>query len=195
MCAVVPDSRPVIARTALVAFVPLLATGCVDDSDEPGATQRTEPTSARESVEESVEVDDTEVDAAEDDSEIPKAHPAFKAHFTDAFYEDLGEENAPFGSDEGFDMLFIWDERRDELGADSTVADVLENDPAEFIEHNEYDSAIAVQSAGFTLLRLTGQIDRPGLRSTIAALDQLLAIFGSDPLWLEQRRDLIAWRE
>lgn len=125
---------------------------------------------------------------------IPLADPRFSAHFTAPFYDDLDNESAPFGSDEGFDMLFVWAERRDELGPDGTVADVLEGDPAEYVAADDYDSAVAVVSAGFTLLRLTGQIDPDGLALTIAAVDQMLAMFGEDPLLLEQRADLVAWR-
>jgi hypothetical protein len=32
----------------------------------------------------------------------------------------------PFGTDEGFDLLYEWAERRDELGPDATVADLIE---------------------------------------------------------------------
>lgn len=44
-----------------------------------------------------------------DDEEIglhPKtSHPNFRAHFTDELYFDCGDEEAPFGSDEGSDTL------------------------------------------------------------------------------------------
>ena len=33
------------------------------------------------------------------------SHPKFRAHFTDEFYYDCGDEEAPFGSDEGSDTL------------------------------------------------------------------------------------------
>jgi uncharacterized protein YfeS len=35
------------------------------------------------------------------------SHPRFRAHFTDDFYYDCGEEEAPFGSDEGADTLWF----------------------------------------------------------------------------------------
>lgn len=33
------------------------------------------------------------------------SHPAFRTYFSDEFYYDCGDENAPFGSDEGSDAL------------------------------------------------------------------------------------------
>lgn len=39
-----------------------------------------------------------------DDEDLPKAAPAFAAHFTDPIYNDSGGEFAPFGTDEGFDL-------------------------------------------------------------------------------------------
>lgn len=135
--------------------------------------------------------------ADEDDEDWSEGFtaPAFAAHFTDPIYRDVGLETAPFGSDEGADMLAIWDERRDELRPDSTVADVLEGDPEEYLSHQEVDSAVAVQSAGFTLLRLTGQIDAAGKRATLAALDQLLGedMMGEDSVLIRQRDDLLSW--
>ena len=44
-----------------------------------------------------------------DDEEIGlhplTSHPSFRAHFTEDFYYDCGDEEAPFGSDEGSDTL------------------------------------------------------------------------------------------
>lgn len=136
-------------------------------------------------------------DGADDDLSGEFTAPAFAAHFTDPIYRDVGLETAPFGSDEGADMLAIWDEKRDELGPDSTVADVLEDDPDEYLSHHEVDSAQAVQVAGFTLLRLTGRIDVAGKRATLAALDQLLGVdmFGEDSVLIQQRDDLLSWSE
>ena len=57
---------------------------------------------------------------------MPKAHPAFVAHFTDPVYSDEGGEFAPFGTDEGWDLLYTWAERRDELGPRTTVMELIE---------------------------------------------------------------------
>jgi len=132
-----------------------------------------------------------------DDWSMATAAPAFAAHFTDPIYDEVSDETAPFGSDEGADTLAIWDERRDELGSRSTVADVLEGDPQEYLRSNTLDDAIAVQSAGFTLLRLTGQIDADGRQATLAALDQLMRpdMFGETPALVRQREDLRSWSQ
>lgn len=62
------------------------------------------------------------------------AHEKFATHFTDPIYDDPAEEFAPFGSDEGADILAEWAERVDDLGTDSTVRDILRDsfeDPAD----------------------------------------------------------------
>jgi hypothetical protein len=132
-----------------------------------------------------------------EDWTMARAAPAFAAHFTDPIYEEVSDDTTPFGSDEGADMLAIWDERRDELGPHSTVADVLEGDPQEYLSSNTFDDAMAVQAAGFTLLRLTGHIDAEGKQATLAALDQLMStdMFGENPSMIRQRDDLRSWSE
>ena len=126
---------------------------------------------------------------------MAKAAPAFAAHFTDPIYEEVSDDTAPFGSDEGADILATWEERRDELSADSTVADVLEGDPQELLRSNTFEDAMTVQAAGFTLLRLTGHIDAEGKKATLAALDQLMSpdMFGENPSMIRQRDDLRSW--
>lgn len=144
---------------------------------------------------------------------LPTPHPAFAAHFTDPIYDDPGSENAPFGSDEGSDILWEWGQRRDELSADSTIADVMGTDAAQLdalveqmagIDH--LDQAETVRGAAFTLLRLTGHLN-PGDRETaVRCLDYEIATT-SDPGWLSeevrndlltpllrQREDLLSWR-
>lgn len=121
---------------------------------------------------------------------------AFAAHFTDPVYEDVSNDLTPFGSDEGSDMLAEWDQRRDELGTLSTVADVLGNDPFEHQSSDDIYSLMEVQAAGFTLLRLTGQIDPDGKRATLKAIDSLITAWhGEAPELLRQRHDLRTWTE
>ncbi|HEU5241558.1 MAG TPA: hypothetical protein VFU25_06060, partial [Ornithinibacter sp.] len=72
----------------------------------------------------------------DDDPELPTPHAAFAAHFTDALYEDDGDDLAPFGSDEGWDLVTEWGERRDELSAHATVQEVLDESPLpDALEH------------------------------------------------------------
>ena len=61
---------------------------------------------------------------------LPDPAPAFAQHFTDPLYDDVGDGRAPFGSDEGSDLLWSWRDRRDELGSASTLATVLACEPS-----------------------------------------------------------------
>ena len=140
--------------------------------------------------------------------DLPPPDPAFAAHFTDPVYSDPAGELAPFGTDEGADMLYDWAGRLDELGPDSTVRQLLEgtgfDDMIETLDEPEgpgipepagqVDAATIVIGAGFTLLRLTGHIDDEGRRLTLRALDILIARYGSPPEMVRQRADLLSWR-
>jgi|tagenome__1003787_1003787.scaffolds.fasta_scaffold19861754_1 uncharacterized protein YfeS len=146
---------------------------------------------------------------SEDVEELPRAAPAFAAHFTDPVYNDEGDEFAPFGSDEGSDIVYESAERRDELGADATVADVIEeNDFTDVVAEldtpegpgipkpgGQIDAATITVGAGFTLLRLAGHIDEAGRRQTVKALDILIHHYGSRPELLRERADLLSWTE
>ncbi|GAA3579532.1 hypothetical protein GCM10022197_41310 [Microlunatus spumicola] len=112
-------------------------------------------------------------------------HPAYAAHFTDPFYDDPADDFAPFGSDEGSDLLVEAEEQRARLGPTSTVADVLEltaaDDATEFVDEigeGSPDLDGFVIGAGFALLRLTGQIDARGRRWLQEALDRTLRFYG-----------------
>lgn len=138
---------------------------------------------------------------------LPEAAPEFAAHFTDTIYDEPASEFAPFGSDEGWDMLHEWDERRDELTAQTTVADLIVGSGfAELVSSAGFDTggsvpeagglvdaATIVVSAGFTLLRLTGHIDDEGKRETLRALDILIDYYDSPPELVRQRDDLRSW--
>lgn len=130
-----------------------------------------------------------------EDSGLAQPAPAFAAHFTDPIYEDVSNDFTPFGSDEGWDMLATWDERRDELGPESTVADILEGDPAGYLADDDVDAALMVQSAGFTLLRLTGHIDEAGRKATLEALALLQSVSGESAELEQQVQDLTSWAE
>ena len=142
------------------------------------------------------------------DDDLPPPHPAFARHFTDPLYSDLGSEFAPFGSDEGFDMLHTWVDRRGELGSGSTVLQLLRGSGFEGMvarldvpegDHTiprpggQVDAATIVIGAGFTLLRLTGHIDDAGKALTLKGLDALLAFYGPEPDLVQERSDLLSW--
>ena len=141
-----------------------------------------------------------------DDSGLPAAHPAFSAHFTDELYDDEGGEFAPFGTDEGWDMVMEWGEAREDLEG-STVADLLAESPfpdaAEHLADPEpggiptpmggVDAAVFVVSAAFTLLRLTGRIDPDGKSLALTALERLCAYYDNPPELVRQLQDLAAF--
>lgn len=139
--------------------------------------------------------------------DLPQAAPAFAAHFTDPLYSDPADEFAPFGSDEGWDMLYEWADRRDELHSNTTVDDMLdesgfagvvseldtEGAPGIPAPGGQVDAATITIGAGFTLLRLTGHIDEVGRQHTLKALDVLIRHYGSRPELVRQRTDLQSW--
>jgi uncharacterized protein YfeS len=144
---------------------------------------------------------------------LPTPHAAFAAHFTDPIYDDPGLESAPFGSDEGSDILWEWGERRDELGPESTIADVMETDDAQLdallaqLAGIDYlDQAAIVRGAAFTLLRLVGHLSPADRERVLRCIDYEIETT-ADPGWLSaeardqllpplrvQREDLVSWR-
>ncbi|GLI27263.1 hypothetical protein ARHIZOSPH14_15050 [Agromyces rhizosphaerae] len=138
---------------------------------------------------------------------LPPAAPAFAAHFTDPIYDDPAGEFAPFGTDEGWDLLAEWAERRGELDTGTTLADLAEQSGfADIVAELDaearpgipepggpIDAATIVVGAGFTVLRLTGNIDEAGRRQTLRALEVLIHEYGSRRELLRQREDLESW--
>jgi uncharacterized protein YfeS len=128
------------------------------------------------------------------------ADDAFTDHFTSPIYDDPAGEFTPFGTDEGADLLAEWAARTDELGPTSTVRDLLadaSDDPAdvdvllaEIDEEDGVDAATTVVGAGFTLLRLTGQIDDEGRAVVLRALAALESFYGEQPELSRMRDDL-----
>lgn len=138
----------------------------------------------------------------------PAPAAAFSDHFTDPLYEDRGDELAPFGSDEGSDLLWTWEERRDGLDRSSTLATVLACHPEEVSRVlgpmegiDGLDTAMAVRSAAFVLLRLVGHLSEDDRRLALEALEFEIGIIPRlDPALadtpaalLTQRRDLSTW--
>lgn len=135
--------------------------------------------------------------------------PAFTAHFTDPLYEDKGDEFAPFGSDEGAELLAEWEDRREELDSSSTIATVLECEPdavrtvyGEMDGVDGLDTAMQVRSAAFVLLRLVGHLHEPDRQLALEALDFEIGIIprinpelaDTPAELLTQRRDLVSWQ-
>ncbi len=137
-----------------------------------------------------------------EDEQLPAAHENFARHFKASIYEEPADEFAPFGSDEGWDILQVAAENRAELLNGATVADLLEIVDAPVEEgwgdspdaEEWYSDATFVAAAAFTLLRLTGQIDEVGRSRALEALDILIDYFGEEPELRQQKNDLERWR-
>ncbi len=138
------------------------------------------------------------------------ADPAFRAHFADSVYEDPEGEFAPFGTDEGADLLAEWSERVEELSDDMTVADLLAESGFEGVLEDldlsdsgaavpepggPIDAATIVVGAAFTLLRLAGRIDPEGRQAALRGLAVLEAAYGQVAELERQRVDLETWRD
>ncbi|MFD7022485.1 hypothetical protein [Promicromonospora sukumoe] len=126
-------------------------------------------------------------------------HPAFAAHFRDPIYDDEGDDFAPFGNDEGWDTLVGAAKRVDELHGGTTLAQI---EPEWFddkaavaagIDEDDVDMIDAVIGAGFTLLRLTGQIDEFGRGLLLRALDARDRVYDPQPQTERMRADLLTF--
>jgi uncharacterized protein YfeS len=112
-------------------------------------------------------------------------HPAFAQHFSDQLYDDPSNDFAPFGTDEGADLLADWTDRRHELGRESTLRELLSDELADVdqfinvdVPGSEPDLDGIVIGAGFTLLRLTGQIDSEGRAWLMKSLQRSQSFYG-----------------
>lgn len=148
---------------------------------------------------------DSDSDDAQGEGEawgMAPAHPRFAAHFTHPMYNDPADDWAPFGSDEAADTLAEWEERRDELTPTSRPRDMYDSEE-EWQESvaeigtsplDADDEATWVVARAFTLLRLTGQIDDEGKAVVLRGLDRLPQETGNAEEYLQQKRDVEAWR-
>jgi uncharacterized protein YfeS len=132
--------------------------------------------------------------------ETEPKHPVFAEYFTDPIYDDPANDFAPFGNDEGADVLAIWTERAGELDETTTVRALLEDgetDPDDtwLAENDDVDTAMFAVGAAFTLLRLTGRIDDDGTRLALRGLDVLEGFYEPIAEVQRMRADLIAFTE
>ena len=115
---------------------------------------------------------------------------------------------APFGSDEGSDLLWSWRDRRDELGSASTLATVLACEPSSVASYagpmagvDGLETATFVTSAAFVLLRLTGHLNDDDRQLALDALDFHIGLGEAngagteDRVLLTQRDDLLSSRD
>jgi len=122
------------------------------------------------------------------------SHPNFVKHFTDDFYYDCGEEEAPFGSDEGSDTLAELTEnlrKKSQLNFVEfpkfiiekvwgmkyvPVSSLLEDEVKRVVETDEMNmiqSDMVTYAVAFGQIKITGVID-PGLKH--CAIDSLKRI-------------------
>ena len=67
-------------------------------------------------------VDTTDMD--DEDADLGPKHPSFAAHFRGPIYDDPTDDFAPFGNDEGADLLDEWVDRVGELDSGSTLTQI-----------------------------------------------------------------------
>lgn len=130
---------------------------------------------------------------------LPDPHPAFAAHFTDPLYDDVGAELAPFGSDEGWELVMDGADRREEIAADPTLATLLRTDDVrtvagDMVGVDGLETAMFVTSGAFALLRLVGRISEADRALALEAIDFQLAQLPDEPALVRQRADLDSWR-
>ncbi|MFN4215710.1 WGR domain-containing protein [Exiguobacterium sp.] len=113
------------------------------------------------------------------------AHPRFNAHFQDDFYLDCTDEYSPFGSDEGADVLVMFEDaiRKERdidflVGAYDIVSGWMERDassPDDWATYKHgFDCDVAVMSSAFASIKLTGHLDVALQEEGVAALDRLI---------------------
>jgi len=135
------------------------------------------------------------------DDNLTPPHGDYAKHFTSEFYEDLANEFAPFGSDEGFDVISLAEDHRDEISATTTVQELLEIVDAPLSDEwnqvlkgeEAVDDAVFISSAAFALIRITGRIDPRGHKKALKSLKVLIDSFGDESELVQQKIDLESW--
>ncbi|MDO5697954.1 MAG: hypothetical protein Q4G51_08260 [Dermatophilus congolensis] len=126
---------------------------------------------------------------------LPESHPAFAAHFDDDLYDNIDDAYAPFGSAEGEDLLREWGDKRDELAEESFITDLVPafgDDLGTRIGQDDEEGEIEtlVVAAGFTLLRLLGEIDEQDRQYMLRSLNHLEVVYGEQSEFETMREDL-----
>lgn len=113
------------------------------------------------------------------------AHPAFMQHFQEDFYLDCTDEFAPFGSDEGADVLDMFGEalRKEQdfdflEGAYAVLSDWLEEDistPDDWMLNGDrFVCDVVILVSAFASIKLTGRITDALKRSAHEALTTIV---------------------
>lgn len=112
-------------------------------------------------------------------------HPRFNAHFQDDYYLDCTDEYSRFGSDEGADVLVMFEDaiRKDRnidflVGAYDIASGWMERDvssPDDWATYEYgFDCDVAVMSSAFTSIKLTGHLDAALQEQGVSALERLI---------------------
>lgn len=129
---------------------------------------------------------------------LPQPHPAFAGHFTDDLYDDVDNVYAPFGTAEGEELLREWAGSVDEIEDGALIEDIVAefgDDLGDRIGESDDDTRLEslVVAAGFTLLRLAGQIDEQDRHYVLRSLDHLEEVFGERKEFDTMREDLASF--
>lgn len=105
------------------------------------------------------------------------AHPKYVAHFVDPLYDSNVLDSAPFGSDQGADMLHEVEMSGGLLPPHASIESILPWGDVEGYftdaEKGDVDGLSFIYAAGFLLLRFNGQIDDADYRILRSALVRL----------------------
>lgn len=126
---------------------------------------------------------------------LPQPHPTFAAHFDGDLYDDIDDAYAPFGSAEGEELLREWGDRRAELDEGTLLTDLVPafgDDLGTRIGEDDEVGEIEtlVVAAGFTVLRLLGEIDEQDRQYVLRSLAHLEVMYGEQPEFETMREDL-----
>ncbi len=101
-------------------------------------------------------------------------HPKYVAHFIDPLYDSRTMDSAPFGSDQGADMLHDVEMSGGVLRPDASIETVLPwGDVDGYFadaEKGDVDGLSFIYAAGFLLLRFNAHIDEADYRILRSAL-------------------------
>lgn len=110
--------------------------------------------------------------------------PRYLSHFTDPLYGSRVLDAAPFGSDQGADMLHDVESAGDVLPAGATIESLLPwgdvDGHFDVAATGDVDGLLLIYAAGFLLLRYTGHIDDSDYDILRRALMRIASVIGLD---------------
>ncbi|GAB3989114.1 hypothetical protein [Nocardioides marmoraquaticus] len=115
----------------------------------------------------------------------PPRDPRYTAHFTDPLYDDVADDCAPFGSDQGSDLLHDVEQAGRTIAPDATIESLLPWGSVESFfadaERGDVDGLLLIYATGFLLLRYRGDLsgtDLEVLQRAVAGIHADLAALG-----------------